>query len=330
MQRLQILFPFRRQQYIGKSVYSHLDIISPVKKVIVATNQNVVAALSLKSGDILWRQILEQGKEGTIQLLYVDNEIVTVSGTRSPVVRGWDLENGHALFEWPMGPVSVQTFPRWAVIEDMLVLLQFPHGEAVAQWFNLRTGAAVANKRLPLDVLDPSQCVTQAVQVVCLEPDGLLTVVTPGNAGDLNVRSKSITDQVGDVKTSKLEAIEGKLPLVSVESADRKWIVEIEPEIKVAALNVGLKALLSSAPTDEQDLIVSTEVINSVSCLDSCQVVANLIYLFLIAITALEEPYPVTSLLRLFITIDNIKSVEQVSPHIHFLQFCSILAAVWI
>jgi hypothetical protein len=41
---------FRRQSYVGKLKFAHLDAASTIKKVFVATEENVVAALNLKSG----------------------------------------------------------------------------------------------------------------------------------------------------------------------------------------------------------------------------------------------------------------------------------------
>jgi len=42
---------FRRQNYVGKIKFASFDTVSTAKKIIVATEENVIAALNLKSGE---------------------------------------------------------------------------------------------------------------------------------------------------------------------------------------------------------------------------------------------------------------------------------------
>lgn len=56
--------------------------------------------LFLILGAIIWRQILEKGEHGTIQAMYVDVEMVTVSGSGPFTVRGWNANLGSMLYEW--------------------------------------------------------------------------------------------------------------------------------------------------------------------------------------------------------------------------------------
>lgn len=44
---------FRRRAYIGKLKFAHLDTVSATKKAFVATEENVVAALDVKSGNFI-------------------------------------------------------------------------------------------------------------------------------------------------------------------------------------------------------------------------------------------------------------------------------------
>lgn len=74
--------------------------MSTARKIILATEENVVAALHLKSGQILWRQVLEKAHQGKIQYLNVDRDVVTVSGTSPWLVRTWDSATGRILTEW--------------------------------------------------------------------------------------------------------------------------------------------------------------------------------------------------------------------------------------
>lgn len=81
-----------KQSYIGLVKYASFD---SVKRVVVATEENVLASLHLKNGQIAWRQDLEDPRVNRIELLYVDNEAVTVSGDGSNwYIRGWNLNSG--------------------------------------------------------------------------------------------------------------------------------------------------------------------------------------------------------------------------------------------
>lgn len=50
LSNVSIPFNFRRQNYVGKLKFSQFDTVSTAKRLIVATEENVVAALQLKTG----------------------------------------------------------------------------------------------------------------------------------------------------------------------------------------------------------------------------------------------------------------------------------------
>uniref|UniRef100_A0AAG5CQR0 ER membrane protein complex subunit 1 n=1 Tax=Anopheles atroparvus TaxID=41427 RepID=A0AAG5CQR0_ANOAO len=109
-----------RQQYIGKIVYGAFDTTS-VDRIIVATESNVLAAIGAKTGDLLWRQVLENGPRGTFKLLHVTNpsstgarvgrgsatygyDVVSVTGSNPALVRGWNSNTGTNEWEWSLLP----------------------------------------------------------------------------------------------------------------------------------------------------------------------------------------------------------------------------------
>lgn len=88
-----------KRSFVGKVKYVSLE----AKRIIVATEENVLASLNLKTGDIQWRQILEDPNEYQIELLHINREILTVSGARNIwLVRTWDINSGTLLSEWPI------------------------------------------------------------------------------------------------------------------------------------------------------------------------------------------------------------------------------------
>lgn len=44
---------FRRQSYVGRIKFAQFDTVSTAKKLIVATEENVLAALNLKTGKLI-------------------------------------------------------------------------------------------------------------------------------------------------------------------------------------------------------------------------------------------------------------------------------------
>ncbi|XP_058118771.1 ER membrane protein complex subunit 1 [Anopheles coustani] len=109
-----------RQQYVGKIVHGAFDITS-VDRIIVTTESNVLAAISAKTGELLWRQVLESGPRGTVKLLHVTNpsstgarvgrgtaalgyDVVTVTGSNPALVRGWNSNTGTLGWEWSLLP----------------------------------------------------------------------------------------------------------------------------------------------------------------------------------------------------------------------------------
>lgn len=80
-----------------------------------------MATLSVRTGDILWRKVMEKDVRGNIQYLHFaqtdkneltrsgesrDYDVITVSGTYTAIVRGWNPSTGHMNWEWSLTPNS--------------------------------------------------------------------------------------------------------------------------------------------------------------------------------------------------------------------------------
>uniref|UniRef100_A0A1Q3FAM0 ER membrane protein complex subunit 1 n=1 Tax=Culex tarsalis TaxID=7177 RepID=A0A1Q3FAM0_CULTA len=112
-----------RQHYVGKVAFGAFD-SSSLDRIIVATESNVLAAISAKSGDILWRQVLETSPRGDVKLLHVPAQgnggvvqqsggrnnrafdLITVTGVSPAMVRGWNSNTGTLEWEWSLVPVN--------------------------------------------------------------------------------------------------------------------------------------------------------------------------------------------------------------------------------
>ncbi|XP_026325305.1 uncharacterized protein LOC113234223, partial [Hyposmocoma kahamanoa] len=95
-----------RQSYVGRIKLAQFDTASTAKRIIVATEENVLAALNLKTGQVVWRQMLESASAGNIQMLYITpqstsaDQAVTVSGSNPYLARGWDVASGVLMWEY--------------------------------------------------------------------------------------------------------------------------------------------------------------------------------------------------------------------------------------
>ncbi|XP_043987650.1 ER membrane protein complex subunit 1 isoform X1 [Gambusia affinis] len=84
-----------RQQYVGKVRFSHFDTqLQSSKKVLVATESNVFAALNSRTGELFWRHVDKTGPEGNIDaLLHHAQDAVLVVGN-GRMLRSWDINVG--------------------------------------------------------------------------------------------------------------------------------------------------------------------------------------------------------------------------------------------
>ncbi|XP_024544147.1 ER membrane protein complex subunit 1 [Selaginella moellendorffii] len=110
------------QEYIGKVTHAVFQTASGKKRVIVATEKSVVASLNLRSGEIFWRQVLEESEP--IDGLQVALGKYAVSLSRGGSLRSFHLPDGSLIWE-----TSLYTSPSPAQLfllpsDDLLVLKQ--------------------------------------------------------------------------------------------------------------------------------------------------------------------------------------------------------------
>ncbi|XP_050680309.1 ER membrane protein complex subunit 1 isoform X2 [Leptidea sinapis] len=143
-----------RQTYVGRIKFAHFDTVSTAKKIIVATEENVLAALHLKTGQVVWRHVFESASSGNIQLLHVDSDkVTTVTGSNPYLVRGWDSATGVLIWEWPITILDDERahLSEWWVQHGMLVHMLPSFGSHLeVSMYNLMTGAnRGATSKLP-------------------------------------------------------------------------------------------------------------------------------------------------------------------------------------
>ncbi|KAE8293274.1 ER membrane protein complex subunit 1 Precursor [Larimichthys crocea] len=99
-----------RQQYVGKVRFSSFDThAQSSKKVLLATESNVFAALNTRTGDLFWRHVDKTGPEGNIDaLLQHGQDAVLVVGD-GRLLRSWEINVGGLNWEILLDSGSFQS-----------------------------------------------------------------------------------------------------------------------------------------------------------------------------------------------------------------------------
>ncbi|KAJ6656878.1 hypothetical protein lerEdw1_003209 [Lerista edwardsae] len=97
-----------RQQYVGKLKFASLEASQGSKKLIVATEKNVMAALNSRTGDILWRHVDKGTPEGAIDALLIHGQDAITISNGGRIRRSWDTNIGGLNWEISMDGGSFQ------------------------------------------------------------------------------------------------------------------------------------------------------------------------------------------------------------------------------
>lgn len=159
-----------KRSFVGKVKFVSLE----ATRIIVATEENVLASLNIKTGDIQWRQVLEDPGTSQIEYLQVGKEILTVSGSKNTwVVRTWEINTGSILNEWPLA--SERTVPSSISVSNGKLFHTIPiagsHLEVSV--YNLSKGVFSPPKGVFHKVPAPwikstSECVSANSYYICL------------------------------------------------------------------------------------------------------------------------------------------------------------------
>ncbi|CAG9858382.1 unnamed protein product [Phyllotreta striolata] len=160
-----------KKSFIGKPKFAEIE----SKRVVVITEENVLACLNAKNGQILWRQILESPKEHDVKLLHLDKDIFTVSGGSNNhwIVRGWDLVSGSLTTEWP---VTTPSSSEFLIINGRLVVVTPITGShlEVTSYHLSSSQADNSLKILTPWLTDPSNCIFAKSYYVCISGNDYL------------------------------------------------------------------------------------------------------------------------------------------------------------
>ncbi|XP_018323035.1 ER membrane protein complex subunit 1 [Agrilus planipennis] len=242
-----------KQSYIGKIEFANLD---SLKKIIVATEENVIASLNLKNGQIVWRQVLENPLEHRIKLLHVQKEAVSVSGDgHNWFVRGWDLSSGTLLREWTIHLDKNMTSYFTVSENKLLHIAAVPHSHIELSKYHLLSGQN-SGKSIKINgpwIKDLTQCTISGLFFACLDENKVKYI-------NLLQEQKMYAYDLSDVgKESESMSI---LPFKSTESSvilvknDNAKVLRLNPDGSFYLLPYEVSPSVVSATNGEQNILL--------------------------------------------------------------------------
>ncbi|XP_063392150.1 ER membrane protein complex subunit 1 isoform X1 [Cydia fagiglandana] len=239
-----------RQTYVGRIKFSQFDTVSTAKKIIVATEENVLAALNLKTGQVVWRHVFESASAGNIQLLHVSEKVVTVTGANPYLVRGWDSNTGILLWEWSLTLQNDDqaVFSEWWVQNNMLVHMLPVFGSQIeVTMYNLMTGQnRGSTSKLPA-LWTNDGCLLAAPHYVCAsgKMGSNLLISLDVTSQAVQIISKPVSNYIDIEKyTGNIRPLDGNSVLPGFILEDSKIVLIRDHEFEV--LNVPLAHPLAS------------------------------------------------------------------------------------
>ncbi|XP_044739734.1 ER membrane protein complex subunit 1 isoform X2 [Chrysoperla carnea] len=234
-----------KQNYVGKLKLSQFDTVSTAKRIIVVTEENVVAALHLKTGQIIWRQVLESANRSQIDFLHVDSEVITISAfslSGPYLVRGWEPISGGLLWEWTFTLAKSTDVKQvdWLISHGRLYQVvakttgQDSYLEVTS--YNTRTGqnrGSSARIQAPW-ISDSSKCILSNPHYICLNSQKIISVdvVSESNL----VYTFPLVDAFENTENVELISVNGPLPIVILKQGPVHKFIKIT-EQRIQLLN---------------------------------------------------------------------------------------------
>jgi ER membrane protein complex subunit 1 len=263
--------------------------------VIVATEENVVAALSAKNGDILWRQVLETNPRGEIRLLHVYNDqqtssslaqrqlsVITVSGYNPALVRGWNADTGILEWEWsllPNAPERAESSFWFNNNQNLVHVIPYWESHVEVTEYNANTGtpARATTARITAPWIRKQNCVLAAPFLACTFENQLLAVNLIGKDSPIVTKVFEEGAMLG-----KLEAVNGeegivKLnnQLINLKDKDRTMTLKNGATAYVEKQALGKETVLQATVSDGQKITVSASSLATGQSIDDFSFVAH-------------------------------------------------------
>ncbi|XP_071305303.1 ER membrane protein complex subunit 1 isoform X1 [Agelaius tricolor] len=248
-----------RQQYVGKLKFASLEASQGSKKLVVATEENVVAALNSRSGEILWRHVDKGTPEGAIDAMLIHGQDAITVSNAGRILRSWETNIGGLNWETSLDTGSFQGAALVGLPEAVKYVAVLK--KAALSLHYLSNGHQKWVEQLPESESTQYELLysrgTGVIHVVGIVPQSHLSVLT------FSVEDGEITRQVR-VAAPWLGALQGpcavvgEAVLVCVDTATRSLHVcalDTEQDMR----NIPLQSLELEFADDFQARILATQ-----------------------------------------------------------------------
>ncbi|XP_002054888.3 ER membrane protein complex subunit 1 isoform X1 [Drosophila virilis] len=223
-----------RSVHLGALKQVHVDLNHFQPRVLLSTHEQVVASLCPKTGEIIWRQVLEQKPRGDIKLLQVSGfaddssdtaaapmgshlgfDMLTVQGHAPALVRGWNTNIGTIEWEWSIMPLHTERAQDavWFYSNSVLyhvVPVWRSHIEVTA-YFATSGHTTGSTSKIMAAWIKPESCLLSGTFYVCLDGKQLISL-------DLVAKSTQvIATPLGAEPSSKIQSLPGLNGLLIVD-----------------------------------------------------------------------------------------------------------------
>lgn len=262
---------FRRKRFVGSIKFGYFD-IQNADKSIVATDENVLAAISSKNGEILWRKVFEtDNARGEVKFLHVTRDsksvsthsdqspfdIITVNGNNPFFFRGFNMNNGNLIWEWALTATSQNPENSQFFFNDYYIYHVLPvwNSHIELTEYHASTGQQIKSTTSSITArwISKEKCILSGQYFSCVVKDQLLIIDLLADQN--NLRTKAIVSP-----NSSPKVIRGKDGIIQVG----KQVISLE-DLTIVFENRNDAELFVEGDNilqviqNEKDIIIATE-----------------------------------------------------------------------
>lgn len=184
---------------MGALKHIHVDLNHFQPRLLLSTNEQVLASLCPKTGEIVWRQVLEQKARGDVKLLQVSGfsdtssdtaaapmgshlgfDMLTVQGHAPALVRGWNTNIGAIEWEWSVMPLNTERAQDalWFYSNSVLyhVVPAWRSHLEVTAYFATSGHSTGSTSKIMAAWIKPESCLLSGTYYVCQDGKQLISL----------------------------------------------------------------------------------------------------------------------------------------------------------
>lgn len=214
---------------VGALKQSRVDLNHFQPRILVSTHEGVVASLCVKTGELVWRQVLEQKPRGDVKLLQVSGfaddssdtaaapmgsnmgfDMLTVQGHAPALVRGWNTNMGALEWEWSIMPMNTERAQdaMWIYSKSVLyhVLPAWRSHLEVTAYFASSGHSTGSTSKVIAPWITSESCTLSGTFYVCTDGKQLISLDLVSKSGQV-IRTSLEAEPKG--KTQALTGLNG-------------------------------------------------------------------------------------------------------------------------